>query len=46
MALASHDAADGEERGGAETKFVGAENGGENDIARELQATVDAERKT
>src|SRR5580693_6098456 len=45
MALAGHDAADGEERSGAETEFVGAENGGEDDIAGEFQASVDAERE-
>ena len=46
MALPGHDAADGEERGGAETEFVRAENGGKHDIARKLQASIHAERET
>src|SRR5512137_879799 len=46
MALARHDATDGEERGGAKTEFVGAENGGEDDIAGEFQASVHAERES
>ncbi len=45
MALAGHDAADGEERGGAEAKFVCAENGGEDDVAGKFQASVHAERE-
>src|SRR6266403_433182 len=46
MALPGHDAADGEERSGAETKFVRAKNGGKHDIAREFQTSIHAERKT
>src|SRR6266850_5561233 len=46
MALPGHDAADGEERSGAEAEFVRAENGGKHDVARELQASVHAERET
>ena len=44
MALAGHDAADGEERGGAETEFVGAEESANDDVARKFQAAVDAKR--
>src|SRR2546427_12743725 len=32
MALAGHDASDGEQRGGAKTEFVGPGNGGKHDI--------------
>src|SRR6266404_6045918 len=46
MALSGHNAADGEERGGAETEFVRAKNGGKDDIAREFQAPIHAERET
>ncbi len=46
MALARHDATDGEERGGAKAEFVGAKNGGQDDIAGEFQASVHAERET
>src|SRR5229473_2312940 len=46
MALPGHDAADGEERGGAETEFVCAENGGKHDVTCEFQASVHAERET
>lgn len=44
MALAGHDAADGEERGGAEAEFVGAEKSANDDVAREFQAAVNAKR--
>jgi len=44
MALAGHNAADGEERGGAEAEFVGAEECAYDDVARKFQAAVDAER--
>src|SRR5260370_622354 len=46
MALPSHDASDGEERSGAKTKFVGAENRGKDDVAGEFQASVHAERES
>src|SRR6267142_1528372 len=46
MALARHDATDGEERGRAKTKFVRAENGSKDDIACKFQASVHAERET
>src|SRR5882724_10443803 len=46
MALARHDATDGEERGRAETKLVRAENGSKDDIACKFQASVNAERET
>src|SRR5260370_18580324 len=46
MALARHDAPDGEERSGAKTEFVGAENSGKDDVAGEFQASVHAERET
>src|SRR5260370_20433486 len=46
MALPSHDASDGEERSGAKTKFVGAENRGKDDVAGEFQASVSAERES
>ncbi len=45
MALARHNTTDGEERGGAEAKFVGAENGGKDDIAGKFQPPVHAERE-
>src|SRR5579859_393592 len=44
MALAGHDAADGEKRGGAEAEFVGAEKSGNDDVARKFQAAVHAKR--
>src|SRR4029077_14042485 len=46
MTLARHDASDGQQRGGAEAEFVGAENSGQHDIAREFQASVHAERES
>ena len=45
MALTCHDAANGEERSGAETELVGAENGGEDDVAGKFQTSVHAERE-
>ena len=44
MALASHDAADGDERSGAEAEFVGAEDGADEDVAGEAESAVNAER--
>ncbi len=40
MADAHHDAADGDERAGGETEFLGAEQGGDDDIAAGLQLAV------
>src|SRR5580692_8592154 len=42
MALARHHAADGEQRGGAEAELVGAEKGGDEDVAAEFEAAVRA----
>ena len=44
VALAGHDAADGQQRSGAEAEFVGAENRADQNVAREFQASVHAER--
>src|SRR5260221_3989824 len=44
MALAGHDAADGDKGGGAEAEFVGTEDGADENVAGEAEATVDAER--
>ncbi len=46
MALASHHAADREERGGAETEFVCAKECANDNIARKFQAPIDTERDT
>src|SRR6266481_638810 len=43
MALASHHTADGDEGRGAEAEFVGAENGSNQNVAREAEAAVHAE---
>src|SRR5215472_12226838 len=42
VALPSHHAADGQKRRGAETKFIGAEQGGEDDITRILESSIHA----
>src|SRR2546427_12900676 len=44
MALAGHDASDGEQKGGAQTEFVGAGDGGQNDTRGRIQAPVPAGR--
>src|SRR6266704_1180792 len=44
MALARHDASDGQQRGCAKAEFVRAENRSQHDVAREFQAPVHAER--
>src|SRR5260370_5742094 len=46
MALAGHDPPHGEERSGAKTEFVGAENSGKDDVAGKIQASVHAERES
>jgi len=46
MALPRHDASDRQQGRGAKAEFVRAENGGQNDIAREFQASVHAERES
>ena len=43
MALASHDAADREKRGGAEAELVGAKERANDDVARKFQAAIDAQ---
>ncbi len=43
MALASHHTTDGDEGRGAEAEFVGAENGSNQNVAREAEAAVHAE---
>src|SRR5581483_9031768 len=45
VALAGHHAADGKQRSGAETEFIGAENRRDNDVPRKFQASVHAERE-
>jgi len=44
MALAHHDAADGDQRRGGEAELVGAEQGADDDVAAGLQAAVDLQR--
>src|SRR5712691_10731569 len=46
MALARHDASDGQQRGCAKAEFVRAENRSQHDVAREFQAPVHAERES
>ncbi len=43
VALARHVAADGDQAGGAEAVLLGAEQGGDDDVARAAQATVGSE---
>src|SRR5215469_7714197 len=43
MTLPRHDAAEGQERGGPEPEFVCAKQGGDHDIAAELEPTIHAE---
>src|ERR1700691_6121767 len=43
VALAGHDAADGEKRGGAEAELIGAEESGDDDVAAEFEAAVGAQ---
>ena len=43
VALAGHDAADGEKRGGAEAVLIGAEKSGDDDVAAEFEAAVGAQ---
>ena len=43
MALAYHDAAHGDQRGSADPEFLGAEKGGDDDIASGLEAAVGAQ---
>ncbi len=42
MALAGHHAANRDQRGGAETEFVRAEGGADEDISRKTQTAIDA----
>ncbi len=46
MALPGHDATNRQQRRGAKSKFIGAQNRRENNVARKFQASVHAERKT
>src|SRR5579859_4478905 len=46
MALARHDAADGDKGRGAESEFIGAEDGADQNVAGEAEAAVHAERDT
>src|SRR5579864_5513583 len=43
MALAGHDASDGDKGGGAETELVCTENGADENVAGEAETAVDAE---
>jgi hypothetical protein len=44
MALAHHDAAHGDQRGGADAEFLGAQHGGDHHVAAGFDAAIGAQR--